>query len=215
MTDLRRCTVSLLHILITEQPILTLFQILGTALPRIWQHISHHSAFEGQGRMLLGSCLKTTSQLQCGDTVNLKFQPLQSALVPSVHCTCELWGVQSPKAAKANKTRAESEQLNVKFLKSVCGLGSNTPSAMLLTELGMSCLAVFWWRNTCSCSIGWMPLLQTPCLMLFYYTISMMLFRATAGTSASPALRAWPLLGILRLAAILLLLRWVCHHGAV
>ena len=55
------------------------------------------------------------SQLQCGDTVNLKLQLLQSILVPSVHYGCELWGMHSPKAAKANKARAELDSYMLSF----------------------------------------------------------------------------------------------------
>ncbi len=36
------------------------------------------------------------SQLQCGNTVNLKLFLIQSILVPSLHYDCDLWGMHSP-----------------------------------------------------------------------------------------------------------------------
>ena len=88
------------------------------------------------------------SQLQCGNTVNLKLQLLQSILVPSMHYGCELWGMHSPQAALANKARADLEQAYAKFLRRICRVRSNTPSATLLTELGLTSLKVFWWQQT-------------------------------------------------------------------
>ena len=88
------------------------------------------------------------SQLQCGDTVCFKLQLLQSILVPRVHYGYELWGMHSPNAAMVKKARLHLEQIYAKLLRRVCGVRSNTPADMLLTELGLSCLKVFWWRRT-------------------------------------------------------------------
>ena len=88
------------------------------------------------------------SQLQCGATVNLKLQLLQSILVPSIHYGCELWGMHSPRDAAANKARAGLEQMYAQFLRYICAMRPNTPNAMLLTELGLSSLKVFWWEHT-------------------------------------------------------------------
>jgi len=88
------------------------------------------------------------SQLQCGATVNLKLQLLQSILVPSIHYGCELWGMHSPGVPLANKARIGLEQMYAQFLRCICAVRSNTPSAMLLTELGLSSLKVFWWKHT-------------------------------------------------------------------
>ena len=66
------------------------------------------------------------SQLQCGNTVHLKLQLLQSILVPSLHYGCELWGMHSPHTAMVNKTRASLEQVYAKFLRRICA-GSSTP----------------------------------------------------------------------------------------
>ena len=88
------------------------------------------------------------SQLQCGAIVNLKLQLLQSILVPSVHYGCELWGMHSPEVALANKACIGLEQMYAQFLRRICAVKFNTPSAMLLTELGLSSSKVFWWRHT-------------------------------------------------------------------
>lgn len=88
------------------------------------------------------------SQLQCGATVNLKLQLLQSILVPSIHYGCELWGMHSPGVSLANKARAGLEQMYAQFLRRICAVKFNTPSAILLTELGLSSLKVFWWKHT-------------------------------------------------------------------
>ena len=88
------------------------------------------------------------SQLQCGNTVNIKLRLLQSILVPTMHYGCELWGMHSPHSAAANKARSDLEQVYARFLRHVCGVRFNTPSSMLLTELGLSALKVFWWQQT-------------------------------------------------------------------
>ena len=88
------------------------------------------------------------SQLQCGNTVNLKLQLLQSILVPTVHYGCELWGMHSPHAAMAKQTRTNLERIYIKFLRRICGVKFNTPAAILLMELALSPLQMFWWHQT-------------------------------------------------------------------
>ena len=56
--------------------------------------------------------------------------------------------MHSPNAAMVKKARLHLEQIYAKLLRRVCGVRSNTPADMLLTELGLSCLKVFWWRRT-------------------------------------------------------------------
>ena len=88
------------------------------------------------------------SQLQCGNTVNLKLQLLQSILIPSIHYGCELWGMHSPNAALANKSRTDLQRIYTRRLRHICGVKFATPSAMLLAELGLLPLQVFWWQQT-------------------------------------------------------------------
>ena len=141
------------------------------------------------------------SQLQCGNTVNLQLQLLQSILVPSMHYGCELWGMHSPQAALANKARADLEQTYAKFLRRVCGVRSNTPSAMLLTELGLTSLKVFWWQQTLHFfnKIAASPpdsLFSKSFSMRSCLTITMMLFSEGSGILPGPFSIAWLVLAM-------------------
>lgn len=88
------------------------------------------------------------SQLQCGNTVNLKLQLLQSTLTPSIHYECELWRVHSPTVALAKKSGTDLQRIYARHLWHICGVKFATPSAMLLAELGLLPLQVFWWQQT-------------------------------------------------------------------
>ncbi len=104
------------------------------------------------------------SQLQCGNAVNLKPFLLQSILVPSLHYGCELWGMHSPSGA-ANRARTALQSLYDRYLRHICGVKYATPSAMLLEELGLSPLQVFWWRRTLE---FWNRLAASPVGSLFH-----------------------------------------------
>lgn len=54
-------------------------------------------------------------QLQLQATVHLKFQSLQSTLVPSMHYCCELGGMHSPQAATANMACTDSNICTLDF----------------------------------------------------------------------------------------------------
>ena len=88
------------------------------------------------------------SLLQCGSTVNIHLQLLQSILVPALHYGCEVWGMHSPDAGSAQRARLDLQRVYDFYLRKICGLSSSTPSNMLLTELGLLPLKVFWWRQT-------------------------------------------------------------------
>ncbi len=65
---------------------------------------------------------QSLSQLQCGNIVNLKLFLLQSILVPSLHCGCELWGMHSPcGAAKRARTALQSI-----YDRHICGVRYTT-----------------------------------------------------------------------------------------
>ncbi len=104
------------------------------------------------------------SQLQCGNTVNLKLFLLRSILVPSLHYGCELWGMHSPSGA-TNRARTALQSLYDRYLRHICGVKYATPSAMLLEELGLSPLQVFWWRRTLE---FWNRLAASPVGSLFH-----------------------------------------------
>jgi len=77
------------------------------------------------------------SQLQCGNTVNLKNFLLQSIVVPSLHYGCELWGMHTP-CGVAQKARVALQSIYDRYLRHICGVKYATPSAMFLEELGFS-----------------------------------------------------------------------------
>ncbi len=85
------------------------------------------------------------SQLQCGNPVNLKVFLLQGILAPSLRYGCELRGMHTPHG-EAQKARVALQSIYDRYLRHICGVKYATPSAMLLEELGLSPLQVFWWR---------------------------------------------------------------------
>ena len=88
------------------------------------------------------------SLLQCGGTVNLHLQLLQSILTPALHYGCEVWGMHSPDAGSARHARLDLQRVYDFYLRVVCGVSSSTPHNMLLAEVGLLPLQVFWWRQT-------------------------------------------------------------------
>ncbi len=104
------------------------------------------------------------SQLQCGNTVNLKLFLLQGILVPSLHYGCELWGMHTPRGA-AQRARVALQSIYDRYLRHICGVKYATPSAMLLEELGLSPLQVFWWRRTLE---FWNKIAASPVGSLFH-----------------------------------------------
>ena len=56
--------------------------------------------------------------------------------------------MHSPSAALANKSRTSLQRIYATHLRHICGVKFATPSAMLLAELGLLLLQVFWWRQT-------------------------------------------------------------------
>ncbi len=83
------------------------------------------------------------SQLQCGNTVNLKLFLLQGILAPSLHYGCELWGMHTPHG-EPQKARVALQSIYDRYLRHICGVKYATPNVMLLEELGLSPLQVFW-----------------------------------------------------------------------
>ena len=90
------------------------------------------------------------SLLQCGNTISLHLHLLQAILVPVLQSGCQIWGMHSPRVrvAAANDARAALQQLNDYYLRTICRLAPSTPCKLLLTELGLLPLQVFWWRQT-------------------------------------------------------------------
>ena len=88
------------------------------------------------------------SLLQCGNTVGLHLHLLQAILVPVLQYGCQIWGMHSPRVAAANAARAALQRLNDYYLRTICRVAPSTPGRLLLTELGLLPLQVFWWRQT-------------------------------------------------------------------
>ena len=76
------------------------------------------------------------------------FAFVQAILVPVLQYGCQIWGMHSPRAAVANDARAALQRLYDYYLRTICHLLPSTPRKLLLTELGLLPLQVFWWRQT-------------------------------------------------------------------
>ena len=55
--------------------------------------------------------------------------------------------MHSPRAALAKKALSDSEQIYSKYLRHTCGVKYATLSAMLLEQLSLSPLQVYWWQR--------------------------------------------------------------------
>ena len=87
------------------------------------------------------------AQLQCSDTVCLKFRLFQSILAPAFHYGCFVWGMRSPTDSAANNICKQLEQKYMLYLERLCGVPSTTSHAVILAELNMH-MNHFWWQQT-------------------------------------------------------------------
>ncbi len=88
--------------------------------------------------------------------------------------------MHSPRGAAQN-ARAALQSIYDRYLRHICGVKYTTPNAMLLEELGLSPLQVFWWRQTlefwnkvAASPVG--SLFHTIWLWMIVWIILMMLF---------------------------------------
>ena len=107
------------------------------------------------------------SLLQCGKTVHLQLHLLQAVLVPVLQYGCQIWGMHSPRVAAVNYARSDLQRLYDYYLRTICDLLPSTPRKMLLAELGVLPLQVFWWRQTLQ---FWNSLAALPASS-FYHTV--------------------------------------------
>ena len=84
------------------------------------------------------------SLLQCGNTINLHLHLLEAILVPVLQYRCQIWGMHTPRVAAANDARAALQRLHDYYLRTICRLLPSTPCRLILTELGLLPLQVFW-----------------------------------------------------------------------
>ena len=87
------------------------------------------------------------SLLQCGNTISLHLRLLQAVLVPVLQYGCRSGACIALVFAVANDARA-LQRLYDYYLRTVCRLSPSTPRKLLLMELGLLPLQVFWWRQT-------------------------------------------------------------------
>ena len=93
-----------------------------------------------------GAVQQRHSQLQCGHTVHLMLSLLQSIPVAALHYGCQIWGMHTP-TGEAKAARTALQSIYDRFLRRICGV-RHTPSTVLLEELALSPLQVFWWQQT-------------------------------------------------------------------
>ena len=80
------------------------------------------------------------------------------AVTPCCHPTvtllspcCAIWGMhigQRQFVASAMLARPGLQRMSERFLRVICGVTTSTPSVMLLTELNLTPLKVFWWHQS-------------------------------------------------------------------
>ena len=100
---------------------------------------------------------KRHALFRCGDTVNLKLKLLQTILV-IIHYGCEVWGMHSQRTSSANSARTQLQHLYQLYVRRICHLSPSVPAAMLLSELDLLPLRVFWWRQ---CLWSWNKIVAT------------------------------------------------------
>ena len=88
---------------------------------------------------------------------------LQSIIVPALHYGCQIWGMHTP-TGEAKTARAALQSIYDRFLRRICGV-KHTPSIMLLEELALSPLQVFWWQQTLE---FWNTIAASPVGSLFH-----------------------------------------------
>ena len=124
------------------------FQVIGPALSSVWSHFSPHHTKANKAAASWAIVQQKHAQLQCSDTVCLKFRLFQSILAPAFHYGCPVWGMHSPTDSAANNIRKQVEQKYMLYLKRLCGVPSTTSHAVILAELNMHSLKHFWWQQT-------------------------------------------------------------------
>ena len=91
---------------------------------------------------------------------------LQSILVPALHYGCEIWGMHAP-TGEAKAAMAALQSIYDRFLRRICGV-RHAPSDVLLEEVALSPLQVFWWQQTLE---FWNTIAASPVGSLFHTTL--------------------------------------------
>ena len=102
--------------------------------------------------MLIFCCVRSTDKTSCSlSTLCFCFSHLHLAPLNFFFfffCTVLVWGMHGPRVDAANDDRAALQQLNDYYLRTICRLVPSTPRKLLLTELGLLPLQMFWWGQT-------------------------------------------------------------------
>ncbi|DBA71860.1 TPA: hypothetical protein ACH3X2_010909 [Trebouxia sp. C0005] len=85
------------------------------------------------------------SLLDCGSAMSIHLHLLQAILVLALHYGCEVWGLHSPSGATQH-AREALQHCYESYLRRITGMRKSTPSRLLLLELGLRPLQIFWWR---------------------------------------------------------------------
>jgi len=131
------------------QPVeqVTSFKYLGLHFHQSGQvsHLIHPVKIKANGAW--AQVQRRHSLLECGSSVSIHLHLLQAILVPALHYGCEVWGMHSPSGV-AQHTREALQRCYDRYLGQITGVRKSTPSRLLLIELGLRPLQLFWWRQT-------------------------------------------------------------------
>lgn len=87
-------------------------------------------------------------KFSCGNTISLHLHLFHVIVVHVLQFMCEVWGVQDPHVPTAHNTHAALQSLYDYYPTSFSCVLPSTPCKLLLTELSLFLLQVFWWRQT-------------------------------------------------------------------
>ena len=90
-------------------------------------------------------------------------------------CLNHIWGMHSPGVGAVGQARLALQQVYDFYLRVICGLNPSTPRDMLLKELGLLPLQVYWWQQTMQ---FWNRIAALPAGSLFHAVLLDNLFDA-------------------------------------
>ena len=108
------------------------------------RHIKH-AITHRHGRALasLGSIFSRYSGQECANSVQLLIRLQAAILQPCASYGCEVW---APSAATLGPMR-DLQQLQLRFLRRACHVGSRVPADIIFEELQLARWRDFWWRQ--------------------------------------------------------------------
>ena len=131
-------------------------QVLVSALSCVRQYSPWYHPSEGKGGRLLGC--STAEAFSAAVWQHGQPQTLPVIKHPGTVSALRLWGMHSSCGA-SNRARTALKSIYDRYLRHICGVKYTTPSAMLLEELGLSPLQIFWWQRDLA---FWNKLVDSP-----------------------------------------------------